>query len=62
MLLHSALHLTFTAHDMAEDMLANGLASVTMIQRNATAVVPFEHYRVTHDCKSTVQSNRNPQN
>lgn len=36
---------------MAEDMLANGLASVTMVQRNATAVIPFEHYRITHDCK-----------
>lgn len=36
------------AHDVAEDMLAAGLASVTMVQRSATLVVPIEHYSETH--------------
>lgn len=33
-----------TAHDVAEDMLAAGLASVTMIQRSPTFVLPAEYY------------------
>ncbi|KAH8652009.1 hypothetical protein BGZ61DRAFT_374837 [Ilyonectria robusta] len=38
-----------TAHDVAEDMLQAGMASVTMVQRSKTYVVPAEHYRETHD-------------
>ncbi|EOD43906.1 putative flavin-containing monooxygenase protein [Neofusicoccum parvum UCRNP2] len=38
-----------TAHDVAEDMLAARLVSVTMVQRSATYVIPAEHYRETHD-------------
>lgn len=34
-----------TAHDIAEDMLAAGLNSVTMVQRNATPVMPISYYR-----------------
>ncbi|KPM39840.1 hypothetical protein AK830_g6729 [Neonectria ditissima] len=41
--------LTPTAHDIADDMLTAGLASVTMVQRSKTYVVPVEHYRETHD-------------
>lgn len=33
-----------TAHDVAEDMLSAGLASVTMVQRNSTFVLPAEYY------------------
>ncbi|GME37617.1 putative flavin-containing monooxygenase [Neofusicoccum parvum] len=38
-----------TAHDVAEDMPAARLVSVTMVQRSATYVTPAEHYRETHD-------------
>ncbi|KAF2796703.1 FAD/NAD(P)-binding domain-containing protein [Melanomma pulvis-pyrius CBS 109.77] len=38
-----------TAHDVAEDMVAAGLASVTMVQRNKTFVIPIDHYKGTHD-------------
>ncbi|PVH73674.1 FAD/NAD(P)-binding domain-containing protein [Cadophora sp. DSE1049] len=38
-----------TAHDVAEDMLAAGLASVTMVQRTPTYVVPAEYYAETHE-------------
>lgn len=34
-----------TAHDVAEDMLAAGLASVTMVQRSPTYVLPAEYIR-----------------
>ncbi|KAE9363311.1 FAD/NAD(P)-binding domain-containing protein [Stipitochalara longipes BDJ] len=34
-----------TAHDMAEDMLEAGLASVTIVQRNPTYVIPAEYIR-----------------
>lgn len=34
-----------TGHDVAEDMLAAGMASVTMVQRSPTYVVPAEHYK-----------------
>ncbi|KAF8862065.1 flavin-containing monooxygenase [Acephala macrosclerotiorum] len=34
-----------TAHDVAEDMLAAGLASVTMVQRSPTYVLPAEYVR-----------------
>ncbi|KAF5236821.1 hypothetical protein FANTH_11113 [Fusarium anthophilum] len=45
-----------TAHDVAEDMLAAGLQSVTMVQRGATPVFPVEYlsawvdpiYNATH--------------
>ncbi|OAL37634.1 hypothetical protein AYO20_03141 [Fonsecaea nubica] len=33
-----------TGHDVAEDMLNAGLASVTMVQRGRTYVLPAEHY------------------
>ncbi|KEF63431.1 uncharacterized protein A1O9_01409 [Exophiala aquamarina CBS 119918] len=33
-----------TAHDIADDMLREGLSSVTMVQRNRTWVLPVEHY------------------
>lgn len=33
-----------TAHDVAEDMLREGLASVTMVQRSRTYVLPVEYY------------------
>ncbi|KAK2739782.1 hypothetical protein FQN57_006479 [Myotisia sp. PD_48] len=33
-----------TAHDVAEDMLAAKLSSVTMVQRGETYVLPIEHY------------------
>ena len=33
-----------TAHDVAEDMVAAGMASVTMIQRSPTYVLPAEYY------------------
>lgn len=38
-----------TAHDVADDMLAAGMASVTMVQRSPTYVIPAEHYKETHD-------------
>ncbi|KIW56390.1 hypothetical protein PV05_05055 [Exophiala xenobiotica] len=38
-----------TAHDVADDMYSNGMASVTMVQRNPTFVIPIELYRETHD-------------
>lgn len=34
-----------TAHDVAEDMLAAGIASVTMVQRNTTYVLPYEYWQ-----------------
>lgn len=34
-----------TAHDVAEDMVAAGLASVTMVQRSRTYVLPVEYYQ-----------------
>lgn len=34
-----------TAHDVAEDMLAADMASVTMIQRNPTYVLPYEYWQ-----------------
>ncbi|KAF2464232.1 FAD/NAD(P)-binding domain-containing protein [Lindgomyces ingoldianus] len=34
-----------TAHDVAEDMLVAGLASVTMVQRSPTYVLPYEYYQ-----------------
>lgn len=33
-----------TAYDVAEDMVAAGLASTTMVQRNPTFVLPVERY------------------
>ncbi|KAI8686853.1 hypothetical protein LRP88_14958 [Fusarium phalaenopsidis] len=36
-----------TAHDVAEDMVAAGLASTTMVQRNPTFVLPVEWYTAT---------------
>ncbi len=38
-----------TAHDVAEDMLDAGAASVTMIQRGTTCVFPIEHYKKWSD-------------
>ncbi|KIY01266.1 uncharacterized protein Z520_02818 [Fonsecaea multimorphosa CBS 102226] len=38
-----------TAHDVADDMERAGLASVTMVQRNPTFVIPVDLYRETHD-------------
>ncbi|KAK7415662.1 hypothetical protein QQX98_005694 [Neonectria punicea] len=39
-----------TAHDIADDMLNAGLASVTMVRGlGLVNVVPVEHYRETHD-------------
>ncbi|KAK6373275.1 hypothetical protein LTS17_008294 [Exophiala oligosperma] len=34
-----------TAHDVAEDMCAAGMSSVTMIQRSPTYVLPYEYYQ-----------------
>ncbi|KUJ21180.1 dimethylaniline monooxygenase (N-oxide forming) [Mollisia scopiformis] len=34
-----------TAHDVADDMLQAGLASVTMIQRSKTYILPAEYYK-----------------
>jgi len=34
-----------TAHDVADDMLEVGLASVTMIQRSPTYVMPYEYWQ-----------------
>lgn len=44
-----------TAHDVAEDMVAAGLASTTMVQRNRTFVLPVEWYKLIQD------KNYNPQ-
>lgn len=33
-----------TAHDVANDMLLAGLSSVTMVQRNATEIMPIAYY------------------
>ena len=33
-----------TAHDIAEDMLASGLSSITMLQRRTTYVLPTEYF------------------
>ncbi|KAH6988273.1 putative flavin-containing monooxygenase [Ilyonectria sp. MPI-CAGE-AT-0026] len=38
-----------TAHDVAEDMVAAGLKSVTMIQRSPTYVLPAEYYSKVQD-------------
>ena len=38
-----------TAHDVAEDMLAAGLRSVTMIQRNATPMLPLPFFKALYD-------------
>lgn len=38
-----------TAHDVAEDMLAAGLESVTMVQRGRTAVFPIEYQKMWSD-------------
>ncbi|ORY17305.1 putative flavin-containing monooxygenase [Clohesyomyces aquaticus] len=38
-----------TAHDIAEDMLGAGLASVTMVQRSPTYVLPVEYYQRVQD-------------
>ncbi|KAJ5174146.1 uncharacterized protein N7482_000023 [Penicillium canariense] len=46
-----------TGHDVAEDMLAANLASVTMIQRSKTYVLPAEHYRET---QTRLYNNRIP--
>lgn len=34
-----------TAHDVAEDMCAAGMSSVTMVQRSPTYVLPYEYYQ-----------------
>lgn len=36
-----------TGHDIAEDMVAAGCASVTMVQRSRTYVLPRAHYKAT---------------
>ncbi|KAL2012451.1 hypothetical protein VTN00DRAFT_5169 [Thermoascus crustaceus] len=38
-----------TAHDVAEDMLEAGLASVTMVQRGKTFVLPVEYHKKSAD-------------
>ena len=38
-----------TGHDVAEDMLAAGLSSVTMVQRSSTYVLPTEYYKKFQD-------------
>ncbi|KAH8797266.1 hypothetical protein F5884DRAFT_254874 [Xylogone sp. PMI_703] len=38
-----------TAHDVASDMVEAGLASVTMVQRNATAVIPERVFNSVND-------------
>jgi len=38
-----------TGHDVAEDMLAAGLSSVTMVQRSPTYVLPTEYYKKFQD-------------
>ncbi len=38
-----------TAHDVAQDMVAAGLSSVTMVQRARTFVVPVENYKYFSD-------------
>ena len=38
-----------TAHDVAEDMLAAGLSSVTMVQRNATPMLPLPFFKGIYD-------------
>ena len=38
-----------TAHDVAEDMVLSGAASVSMLQRNPTNVLPIENYRIIFD-------------
>lgn len=44
-----------TAHDVAEDMVAAGLASVTMVQRSRTYVLPVEYYKVIQDLSYNAQ-------
>jgi len=38
-----------TGHDVAEDMVAAGLSSVTMVQRSPTYVLPTEYYKKFQD-------------
>ena len=38
-----------TAHDVAEDMLAAGLSPVTMVQRNATPMLPLPFFKALYD-------------
>ncbi|TVY81082.1 putative indole-3-pyruvate monooxygenase [Lachnellula suecica] len=45
-----------TAHDAADDMLSAGLASVTMIQRGITYVLPLEYYKVPTEIADRIGS------
>lgn len=38
-----------TAHDVAEDMVAAGLSSITMVQRTRTYVLPCEYFKAISD-------------